>query len=289
MTEYKTRQPNLKSITTEDESQSSSTRLTLQQLNKETEKKETAAEAVRVRCRSCFKEIAPVRRCFGHGGGGGGDGSSSDNSSDEKEDLTSDNSLKQLKKLIEDTEEFIDDFELIEDDENAEILSNEESFNPKIIEDMIAKGLLLVDSDRQTRTLTIKLLCEPKSLTKEQSHELKKYMEAILREFNGFKEEKRLSDDCLQVTKDEKGNLISLRIIMPTLTLYDAFIQRLATNLVPTPSPKAQQAQDREKDQTSAPNSSKEPELSPSKEEVNNNEEQKIFNPSPFKKDIFGQ
>ena len=44
----------------------------------------------------------------------------------------------------------------------------ESSFDPEIIAELIAKGLLLVDSDRESMTLTIKLLCEPNVLTQEQ-------------------------------------------------------------------------------------------------------------------------
>ena len=40
---------------------------------------------------------------------------------------------------------------------------------------------------------------------------------------------------------------------MPTLCLYDAFIQRLANNLVPIPSPKAQKKMKSE-ERTLAPN-----------------------------------
>jgi len=100
---------------------------------------------------------------------------------------------------------------------------------------LIDKGLLLVESDRESMTLTIKLLCDPNELTEEQRKELKKFMTAIIKEFNEFKEENYLSDDCVRITQDEKGNLLSLRIALPTLALYDAFIQQLANNLVPIP------------------------------------------------------
>ena len=38
---------------------------------KEAERKESAAEAAKSRCRVYFREIAPKRLCPGHGGGGG--------------------------------------------------------------------------------------------------------------------------------------------------------------------------------------------------------------------------
>ena len=66
-------QPALEPTTT-SEPKISSAALTLQLLNKEVEKKESADEAAKVRCRTCFKEVAPKRLCSGHGGGGGGGG-----------------------------------------------------------------------------------------------------------------------------------------------------------------------------------------------------------------------
>ncbi|HAU1733638.1 TPA: hypothetical protein JBI89_13455 [Legionella pneumophila] len=284
--------------TTAEEPKISSATLTLQLLtkakekNKETEKKESADETAKVRCKVCFKEIAPKRLCSGHGGGGGGggDSASSDKTSEENASQSEDRSLTQPRNIVETTDGLIGEF-------GSEELDLESSFDPEIIAELIAKGLLLVDNDRASKTLTIKLLCEPKELTEEQSEELKKFMEAIIKEFNEFKEENILSDDCLQLIQDEEGNIRSLSITMPTLALYDAFIQRLANNLVPILSPKAQEKDEVTKERTLAPNPlSMEPKpYKPSKQEKiesNKNiepkgteeeeQEQVIFNPSPF-------
>ncbi|MFU7598317.1 hypothetical protein ACM9VS_05730 [Legionella pneumophila] len=276
----------------------SSAALTLQLLNrekeknKEAEKKESAAEGAKVRCKTCFKEVAPKRLCSGHGGGGGGgDSATSGKTSEEKASTGEEESLTKPHKVVETTDEMIGEFGSVE-------LDSASSFDPEVIAQMIAKGLLLVDSDRESMTLTIKLLYEPNVLTKEQREELKKFMEAIIKEFNEFKEENHLSDDCMKITQDEKGNILSLRIAMPTLALYDTFIQRLANNLVPIPHPKAHEKDEAKKNQSFAPNPlSMEPKPSnknkPSKqEEIEPNkdiepkkaveEEQEIFNPSPF-------
>jgi hypothetical protein len=278
--------------------QTSSATVALQLLNKEkekikeAEKKESAAEAVKVRCKTCFKEIAPTPRCFGHGGGGGGGGDSgSDKTSEETSSPGDDKALTKSGKVVETTDELIGDF--------ASIGASEElNFDPEIIAQLIANGLLLVDSDRESMTLTIKLLCEPNVLTEEQRDELKKFMEAIIKEFNEFKEENHLSDDCMKLVQDEKGNILSLRITMPTLALYDAFIQRLANNLVPIPNPKVQEKDEVTKEQRIAPSPlsmepkptdkyklSKREEVEPNKNiepKKAEEEEQKPFNPSPF-------
>ena len=259
--------------------------------NKEAEKKESAAEAAKVRCKTCFKEVAPKRLCSGHGGGGGGDSASSDKTSEAKSSSGEDKSLTKSQKIVDTSDEMIGE-------SDSEKLDSESSFDPEIIADLIAKGLLLVESDRESMTLTINLLCEPNVLTEEQRDELKKFMEAIIKEFNEFKEENHLSDDCMKLIQDEKGNIISLRITMPTLALYDAFIQRLANNLVSMSNPKAQAKDEFTKDQSLAPDPlSMEPKLSSKdklskREEIEPNkdiepkrveeEEQETFNPSPF-------
>ncbi|HAU4045946.1 TPA: hypothetical protein U2K22_003204 [Legionella pneumophila] len=276
--------------TTTAESKIPSATLISQLLNKEkikeAGKKESASEDAKVRCKVCFKEIAPKRLCSGHGGGGGGggDSASSDKISEERPS----------QKVIETTDELIDEFALMEDSEAID----EKSFDTEVIAELIAKGLLLVDSDREAKTLTIKLLCDPNVLTEEQREELKKFMEAITKEYNEFKEENSLSDDCIKITHDENGNMSSLRITMPTLALYDVFIQRLANNLAPIPSHKAQERKDVTKDQGLDPNPlsmepkpynkdklSKREEMEPNKDiepKKAEEEEQKIFSPSPF-------
>ncbi|KTD77910.1 hypothetical protein Lwor_1792 [Legionella worsleiensis] len=282
--------------TTADEPKISSATLTLQLLtkakNKEAEKKESADESAKVRCKVCFKEIAPKRLCSGHGGGGGGgDSASSDKTSEEKASQGEDKSLAQPSKVVETTDALIGEY-------GSEELDLESSFDPEIIAELIAKGLLLVDSDRESKTITIKLLCEPKALTEEQREELKKFIGAITKEFNEFKEENNLSKDCIKITQDGKGNIISLRITMPTLALYDAFIQRLANNLVQIPSLKAQERDEVTKERSLSPHplsmepkpsnkSSKQEEIEHNKDiepkkTENEEQQQQIFNPSPF-------
>ncbi|HAU1107349.1 TPA: hypothetical protein ACT9A3_000084 [Legionella pneumophila] len=269
-------QPVPESITA-DEPKTSSIALALQQFRKEAEKKEAAEEGAKVRCRTCFKEIAPKRLCSGHGAGGsGGDSATSDKkTSEEKASPGEDTFLTKSGKVVGSEDELVGVF-------GSEGLDLESGFDPEIIAELIAKGLLLVDSDRVSMTLSIKLQCEPSQLTEEQREELKKFMESIIKEFNDFKEENHLSDNCIQTIQDEEGNIRSLRITMPALALYDAFIQQLANNLVPT----VQEKDEVTKDQSLASNPlSMEPKLSHSTngEKVEKNEEQEILNPSPFK------
>lgn len=286
MKEDKAKHQTVPELMASGEPKTSSSMLTLPQLNKEAAKKEAAAEAVKVRCRVCFKEIAPTPRCFGHGGGGGGDGGSSGASENKAATSTiGSQSLTQSEKITA-TEEWQAVFNSMSDTDLESIL-DEKSFDPEIIAELIAEGLLLIDNDRESITLSIILQCEPNLLTKEQRHELKKFMVAILKEFNEFKKENQLSENCMKIIQDEKGNILSLRITMPTLALYDTFIQRLANNLTPSPSRsrKIQEEDEVTKDHNLAPNPfSMEPKPSSSHEQVEEDKkEQEIFNPSPFK------
>ncbi|HAT1795653.1 TPA: hypothetical protein JBL19_01530 [Legionella pneumophila] len=262
---------------TAGEPQTSSIALALQLFRKETEKKEVALEAAKTRCPVCFKEIAPKRLCSGHGSGASeSDSATSDKTSEKKVSPGKENSLTKPQKTVETTDEWIGEFDSRSLDEK--------SFDPEIIAELINKGLLLIDNDRELMKLNIKLLCEPNSLTEEQKEELKKFIEAIITEFNKFKEENHLSTDCMQINQDEEGNILSLRINMPTLALYDVFIQRLANNYL---APTVQEKDEITKNQSVASTPLlMEPKLSPSTQGENiekNEEEQEIFNPSPFK------
>lgn len=276
-------------LTSSSEPQNFSTALTLQRLNKELNTtKEAATEASKVRCRVCFKEIAPTPRCFGHGGGGSG-GSESGNVSKEYAGSVDDKSLTKSEHLVEANMELMSDFSSLDSSDELDLKS---SFDSEIIAGLIDKGLLLVENVRESMTLNIKLLCEPKELSLVQRKELKKFMEAIIKEFNEFKSENKLSDNCLELTHDGQGNILSLRITMPTLALYDTFITRLANNLLaPLSSPKSQKLDEvtRKQDVTPysmVPNSTiktqEEIERKDADQAVNKEEEQKPFNPSPF-------
>jgi hypothetical protein len=267
--------------------QTSSTSLTLQQLNKKIEQEEAAAESTRTRCNVCFKETSPNRKCGGHGGGSGGSGSGS--KSDEKASQGDGKSLtSKPDQSVDASEEMISEASSIgkEDMLASESQSDEDSFDPDIIAELVENALLVISNDRESKTLSINLLCEPDSLSEVQRHELKKFMSAILRELKAFKEEKQISEDCVHIIEDEKGNIISLQITLPTLALHDAFIQRLANNLLPSTNLKSQKAQSPAPTPLST-------ELKPSKEDkVEHNEdlaakekedeEREIFNPSPF-------
>lgn len=242
------------------EEKATSTTLALKQLNKEAEKKETAAESAKVRCRTCFKEIAPTPRCFGHGGGGGVD----ESSSSEEDAGPDDEKSLEVEQLANDTKKSRDELlGSIEGNEvyDSESQSDEKTFDPKIIAELIAKNLLVIDNDRESMTLTINLQCNPNSLSKDERNELKKFMEAIITQFDKFKEQHNLPDDCMVIQNNEEGNILSLRISLKPLALYDEFIQHLANNLLPTPAPKLQ-----------AKNEPQQME----------DEKREIFNPSPF-------
>ncbi|RAP35038.1 hypothetical protein B1207_14155 [Legionella quinlivanii] len=265
---------------------SSSITMVLQRFRKSEEEKEAAAESAKVRCKTCFKEIAPTPRCFGHGGGGGGGGTeeSSENTSSQNLEL----SLTNLSPLADD-EDFLVEFTPIENSEEAE--SDEELFDPAVIAELIEQGLLLVHTDPKSLTLTIKLQCEPDALSEKQRNELNKFMTAVIKEFNSFKKQHHLSDDCIHLVEDTKKNILSLRINLPSRSLYDAFIQQLANNLLPVPRPAVinEKSREEKKGLVLSP-LAMEPKPDLKKDDVEQDKERaedKLtnFNPSPFSVD----
>jgi hypothetical protein len=107
-------------------------------------------------------------------------------------------------------------------------------FNPDVIAELLAKKLLFINNDRDSGILTIKLQCDPNLLTEDQKNELKKFVDAILKELDEFKKENGISANCATLEKDKEGNILSLRINLPTPKIYDDFIMRLADkNLLP--------------------------------------------------------
>ncbi|QMT60144.1 hypothetical protein [Legionella sp. PC997] len=260
-----------------NEPKTSSIAFALQQFRKEAEKKEAAEEAAKVRCRVCFKEIAPKRVCSGHGANRDSSENSdatSNKASEKKANPGEDNFLTKPRKLVITTDELIGNSDLEPLDEQR--------FDWKIIEELIIQGRLLVDNDRESKTLTIKLLCESNSLTEEQRRELKKFLEVIIKDLHKFTEEHHLAEACAQVSLDKEGTITSLRITMPTLAIYDEFIRGLANNLLP----KVQVKDKLKNDQSAVPNP-RSMELKPfpstGEEYEMNEKEQKIFTPSPFK------
>jgi len=255
----------------------------LKELGKEAEKKEPAAGGARTLCKICFREVAPKRVCGGHSGGRGG--SSGGSGASEEKASQSSQSLARKPEARIDEARIADDFSFVGKNLDSQLQSDEESFNPEIMAGLVADELLVIDNDRESMTLSIKLKCEPNLLSEEQRHELKKFMAAILKEFNEFKKINHLSDNCVSITQDKEGNIISLRISLPTLALYDAFIQRLANNLLPTQNPELQAKNEIKSDQGFVRNPfSMEPkpsnkDLTPQKAE---DEKQERFHPSPF-------
>ncbi len=234
-----------------DEPQNDSVLTKIDESNKAAEKKEAELEVMRTRCKTCFKEIAPKRICGGHGGGGGGGGEGANEDDDASTKLDDDTLL-----MSDATTEPVDTLDFVEEVETshaAEPEVDEDSFDAKIIADLIARGLLVVENDRDSMTLTIDLQCELNALSAEERQALKKFMSAILKELDAFKAENNISGDCVEIIQDEEENILNLSIYLPTLALYDAFIQRLSNNLLPASKSELQESDENSEEASSAP------------------------------------
>lgn len=204
---------------------------TKQQFEKGRVQKEMAADKAKPHCPICGKytDKKTSPQCFGHGGGGVGS-SSGGGGSDQK--AVKDDAKPQAKPVGNvDQGSHVQAASVIVTSHTPtkHFEKKDERFNREVISDLLSKNILSIDNDREKGILTIKLLCDVSVLSSEHKAELKKFVNNILNELNEFKKENGLSADCYTLKKDKDGNILSLQITLPTPTLYDAFIQRLAS------------------------------------------------------------
>jgi len=194
-------------------------------------KQEQAAESKRRYCSLCGKEFFPIRvcRCAAVGGGGGSGGSEGAEEQLNNEGNTPPTFVGKLFAMAGQLGSAI--MQAIEGshpDQKSHPLSKL-MFNSDIISDLLSKKLLLIDNNRDSGILTIKLLCSPSMLSNEQRKELNNFFEAILKQLDEFKKEKGITTDC--VKKENEGNIY---ISLPTPKMYDEFIKILTRkNLLP--------------------------------------------------------
>lgn len=201
-----------------------------QQLEKDRIQKDILADKAKPKCQICGKytDKKTSPQCFGHGGpGGGGSGGGDSGEQAGKDDaaILAKSTSQFEKESQEETISAIDSrLALI-----PQVELNDIKFNPEVISELLSRRLLFIDNDRERGILSFKLLCDPDILSSDYKNELKKFVNALLNELDQFKKDHRLSADCYTITKDRNGNILSLRIALPTYALYEAFIQRLAS------------------------------------------------------------
>lgn len=196
----------------------------LRELSKKAEKEEEDKEFMKDYCPRCMQEIYPEFRCFGHGGGGGGGGGSGGNA---KEGSTAFARYPGLNKPLQAATG-------IAENPAFGAGSGVGAFDPDMIAELIDNGWLSVKFDSKALTLSITLECEPAELTAKQQIELKKYMTAILGEYEQFIKEQHVARDC-EVTEQDQ-HILSIDIAFTEPALYEAFIHRLSSRLFPAPA-----------------------------------------------------
>jgi hypothetical protein len=190
-------------------------------------------------CSLC-RPYGPI--CKGHGGGGGGGGSGGgDNSQSGNSGEASTNDYvkgtpETASYAINTDSDAANTNTTAYAKENLTSLqssaANSMLFNSEVISDLLAKNLLLIDSNNELGILSIK--CNPELLSKDQKNDLKKFIDVLLKELDAFKKEKGISANCVTINKDHAGNIVSLRITLPKPAMYDSFIQRLVNkNILP--------------------------------------------------------
>lgn len=84
-----------------------------------------------------------------------------------------------------------------------------------------------IENDKEAG-LTFTLQCSPYLLLSEEQRNELKIIDNVLKELEDFKRENKIDADCITITKDKNGNILSLSITLPTAALNAEFIQRLA-------------------------------------------------------------
>ena len=191
--------------------------------------REAMADKAKPRCRVCGKyaDKKTSPQCFGHGGGSGSSDSSSESSSTRK-DRGLDNSDNKTTAAPNPSVE-VNTGSAVELSYGFKHQFDGKPFNDEMISELLSARLLLIDNNSELGTLTIKLLCNAKDLSLEQRNEFNNFVNEILKELEEFKIENDLSQNCKLIEQDKEGNILSLRIALPTLQLYDDFIKRLAS------------------------------------------------------------
>lgn len=186
-------------------------------------------------CKTC-RAFGTLPPCKGHGGkgGGGSSGGGSGEKAGKSEGQTPANIPGQLIKPVGQmvanvTIQAMDSKKPIQQDQ-----LNKKTFNQEIISDLLSKKMLLIDNNRDSGILTIKLQCNPNLLSEGQKEELNEFIYTILEELDELKKDKSIPSNCVKIETDNDDNFLSLRIALPTPELYKAFIEKLASkNLLP--------------------------------------------------------
>lgn len=197
------------------------------QQQKQVQTQKEAAEKAKPKCKVCKKYLFESPRCTCVGGGGGSGGGDAEERAGKEDSTVLIKTMGQI-----DIETHIADISIqaITGDileQLSKQLSDDTNFNHEVISELLSSKLLVIDNDREKGILTIQLQCDSNNLSPEQRNELKKFLRAILNELHDFKKENNLSAQCYTIEQENNGKL-SLRIMLPIPTLYDAFIERLA-------------------------------------------------------------
>ncbi|MCL9685301.1 hypothetical protein [Legionella maioricensis] len=204
-------------------------KLNINKLNKEKEKKDAAEEAVKVRCKTCFKEIYPQRKCFGHGGGGGGD------NDDELQDGESQGYEPEPFENTSSADQIISEELLI--DEGIELLGGagqQTEEEPQFDLERIME-LVVFNNDSGKGILTIR--AKPGHLVDDEK-EIEEFLKAIEAVFEQFKSDLKKQGIAVDdFTCIHNKNELIIRIPVPKY--FDAFIQDLtAKKLLPSENTK---------------------------------------------------
>lgn len=182
-------------------------------------------------CLRCKRETYPRYLCACSGGGG---------SSDDSDETAGNDDAKTPAHIPDKINGLDQELHPItptpaNKDQESELDLNDDKFDPEVISDLLHKKILIIestiDADTEMGILAIKLQYPLDLLTTVQRNEFKKFINAHINALNDFKAENNILAECVQINRDNKNNIIGLRIAMP-LDLYGQYIKSLASKLL---------------------------------------------------------
>lgn len=202
----------------------------------EEEMRKEAADQAKPKCPRCGKYLFEPPQCFGHNAGGGGGGGGGGGSGSSEKDARSGNLGTLIKAPGQnDTVPQVAAGQSKSMDFKPQFQFDTLKFDQEVISELLSKNkILVIENNKESGILTLKLQYDPNLLPPEQKIELDKFFNAILKAFNDFKNENGISSDRRVIEQDKNGNILSIQITLPIPTQYDNFIKQLdSKNLLP--------------------------------------------------------
>jgi hypothetical protein len=163
-----------------------------------------------------------AKRCPGHGGGSG-----SSNSAEGSSDLSrKDEDIKASGNMLFFGKNPPYTIYSLSNEVDSQALVLENTFSAEVILKLLLEGKLIIDSNDENNSITIKLNCNLDSLSIQQKIEINNFLNSIVDELHAFEAKHNIASQ-FKFETDPYGKILSFSITMPTKETHEAFMQQL--------------------------------------------------------------